>query len=208
MLVRPYPSLRITFTSPAMRIPGLVQSRFMDRIGGPQHIREGLLEALTQGVGVTARISWLTHSAQANRNSAQGKPRWVHCTPLLGSDENVGVWMIGMFNLRPELVFTDRATVMIEKEEITGSFHREMLASPAPILMSPMSSLALTNRRGHTPISERYGGSQLYAQYLREGKVGPSSSEEEIQPRIDSARDSNSESRDTCHDPDEDVLEF
>jgi PAS domain S-box-containing protein len=96
MLVRPYPSLRITFTSPAMRIPGLVQSRFMDRVGGPQHVREGILEALTQGVGVTARISWLTHSGRANRNSTQGKPRWVHCTPLLGSDEQVGVWMMGM----------------------------------------------------------------------------------------------------------------
>lgn len=96
MLVRPYPSLRITFTSPAMRIPGLVQSRFMDRVGGPQHIREGLLDALTHGVGVTARISWLMHSVRANRNSTQGKPRWVHCTPLLGSDKNVGVWMIGM----------------------------------------------------------------------------------------------------------------
>lgn len=110
MLVRPYPSLRITFTSPAMRIPGLVQSRFLDRIGGSQHIREGLLEALTQGVGVTARISWLTHSARAKRNSAQGKPRWVHCTPLLGSDEHVGVWMIGRSNLCLELVFTDHLT--------------------------------------------------------------------------------------------------
>lgn len=97
---------------------------------------------------------------------------------------------------------------MIEEEEITGSLHRETLASPTPILMNLMSSPALTNHRGQTPMSERYGGSQLYAQYLREGKVGPSSSEEEVQPRIDSARDSNSESRDTCHDPHEDVLEF
>lgn len=95
MLVRPYPSLRITFTSPAMRIPGLVQSRFMDRVGGPQYIRERLLDALTQGVGVTAQISWLTHASRAERNNTPGKPRWVHCTPLLGSDENVGVWMIG-----------------------------------------------------------------------------------------------------------------
>ncbi|QDS74509.1 hypothetical protein FKW77_007162 [Venturia effusa] len=95
MLVRPYPSLRITFTSPAMRIPGLVQSRFLDRVGGPQHIQDGLLEALTEGVGVTAKILWLTHSNKDNRGSAMAKERWVHCTPLHGSDENVGVWMIG-----------------------------------------------------------------------------------------------------------------
>lgn len=70
----------------------------MDRVDGAQHIQEGLLEALTQGVGVTARILWLTHSKKQDRGTTQGKERWVHCTPLLGSDDNVGVWMIGMFH--------------------------------------------------------------------------------------------------------------
>jgi PAS domain S-box-containing protein len=97
LLVRPYPSLRITFTSPSLRIPGLAQSRLMTRIGGPEHVREGILEALQEGISVTARISWLASSASAIDGSvdAAGKPRWIHCTPLLGSDYRVGVWMVG-----------------------------------------------------------------------------------------------------------------
>jgi len=95
--VRPYPSLRITFTSAALRIPGLLQSRFLDRVGGPLHVREGIYDALSQGVGVTAKISWLTASnAGGDRSGLEGKPRWIHCTPLLGSDAKVGVWMVGM----------------------------------------------------------------------------------------------------------------
>lgn len=73
----------------------------MDRIGGPQSVRDSILESLTEGVGVTAKIQWLTGSIDPEqRNSAEGKPRWIHCTPLLGSDEKIGVWMIGT-QLRP-----------------------------------------------------------------------------------------------------------
>jgi PAS domain S-box-containing protein len=95
LLVRAYPSLRITFTSPSLRIPGLVQSRFMGRIGGPEHVREGILDAFREGVGVTAKVSWLAQStSQEDASSLAGKPRWIHCTPLLGSDYRIGVWMI------------------------------------------------------------------------------------------------------------------
>ncbi|TID21743.1 hypothetical protein E2P81_ATG05009 [Venturia nashicola] len=200
MLVRPFPSLRITFTSPAMRIPGLVRSHFMDRVGGAQHVREGLLDALTQGVGVTAKISWLTHSKRENWGTTPGKERWVHCTPLVGSDENVGVWMI----------------VMIDKEETSGALRRETPTIPRPILMSPMNSPPSTPiderismapkmttaqkmssrtgtqsprgmpspKRFHSPMgskgtrdlesitSDRYGSAKLYARYLREEKLG------------------------------------
>ena len=116
--MRPYPSLRITFTSPALRIPGLLQTKFLDRIGGPSHVREGILDALAHGPGVTAKISWLTESANAGQHDRrpsngstthlEGKPRWIHCTPLLGSDERVGVWMV----------------VMVENEEVTGQLNR------------------------------------------------------------------------------------
>lgn len=85
LLVRPAPSLRITFTSPALRIPGLLQSPFLERIGGPKSVRQGIQDALTQGAGVTAKISWLTYVGQpTDKNSLDGKPRWIHCTPLLG----------------------------------------------------------------------------------------------------------------------------
>lgn len=94
LLVRPYPSLRTIFTSAMLRIPGLLQPRFLDRISSPQHVREGLSEALAQGVGVTAKISWLT-AVGANQNaSTEGRPRWIHCTPMLGSDSKIGAWMV------------------------------------------------------------------------------------------------------------------
>jgi len=191
LLVRPYPSLRITFTSPALRIPGLVQSRFMDRCGGPQHIREGILDALTQGVAVTAKVSWLTHSGGSEtRNHLEGKPRWIHCTPLIGSDERVGVWMI----------------VMIENEEITGSLNAHAGPASMPSRVS-MASPSLRSRTGAPPTSDRYGTAKLYAQYLREGRAGPSSAADQ-RSRIDSTMDARSMDRSELRDPDEGVLEF
>lgn len=146
LLVRPYPSLRITFTSPALRIPGLLQTKFLDRIGGPHHVREGILDALAHGTGVTAKITWLTQSTvpgDRESSSLQGKPRWIHCTPLLGSDERVGVWMI----------------VMVEGEEVTGQLNRQQQGAESG-LGSPVGAA-----------SSRFTGSKLYAEYLRrEGK--------------------------------------
>ncbi|KAK4547412.1 hypothetical protein LTR36_001068 [Oleoguttula mirabilis] len=156
LLVRPYPSLRITFTSPALRIPGLLQTKFLDRIGGPQHVREGILDALAHGTGVTAKISWLTNSAASLQGgerrasaSLEGKPRWIHCTPLLGSDERVGVWMV----------------VMVENEEVTGQLNRHNPQAEGGI-GSPMGAA-----------SPRFTGNKLYAEYMRrEGRPEASGS--------------------------------
>ena len=161
LLVRPFPSLRITFTSPALRIPGLLQSKFLDRIGGQQHIRDGILSAFTSGIGVTAKVTWLptvsnsgtfrdpkdplssgsntpytsqapsathsrpgssrhTHNHRVPAGSRQhadseGRTRWIHCTPLIGADEQVGVWMV----------------VMVESESITGALNAHERAAEA-----------------------------------------------------------------------------
>ncbi|EME48794.1 hypothetical protein DOTSEDRAFT_40078 [Dothistroma septosporum NZE10] len=131
LLVRPYPSLRITFTSPALRIPGLLQSKFLDRVGGPSTVREGLMDALSRGVGVTAKLSWLSNGSDV------GRPRWTHCTPLLGSDERVGVWMI----------------VMVEDEAVTGSLNRHNTAG----------SIGAAPRPG----AQQYTSSKMYADYLK-----------------------------------------
>ena len=88
LLVRPYPSLRILFASPSLRIPGILQSPFMNKIGGSGRIREELTRALADGQGVTAKVKWLS------RHDNEGRNRWVHCTPLLGSNGAVGVWMV------------------------------------------------------------------------------------------------------------------
>lgn len=142
--MRPYPSLRITFTSPALRIPGLLQTKFLDRIGGATHIREGILDSLAHGTGVTAKVSWLTNSPQAGGQghhrtaSVEGKPRWIHCTPLLGSDEKVGVWMV----------------LLVDDEIITGQLNRN---TQDLTLGSPVQGAA----------NPRFTGNKLYAEYLR-----------------------------------------
>ncbi|KAK2001986.1 hypothetical protein LX36DRAFT_569191 [Colletotrichum falcatum] len=88
LLVRPYPSLRILFASPSLRLPGILQSNFMDRIGGSSRVREGLSHAFADGHGVTAKVRWIS------RSNSEGRMRWIHCTPLLGSNGAVGVWMV------------------------------------------------------------------------------------------------------------------
>lgn len=128
LLLRPHPSLRIIFVSPALRIPGLLQSPFLSRIGGPEHVRTGLSNAFANGEDITAKVTWLpqgrsdddTSSSLASRpgsrhdqhnmnegsaGSGGSRTRYISCTPLLGSDDNVGVWMV----------------VMVENETVTGS---------------------------------------------------------------------------------------
>ncbi|KAF2625874.1 hypothetical protein BU25DRAFT_344801 [Macroventuria anomochaeta] len=96
LLVRPAPSLRILFTSPSLRVPGILQSNFLDRIGGSTRVRESVHDALADGSrGVTAKIRWLPHAVQNLETSyEEGRPRWIHCTPLLGQSGSVGIWMI------------------------------------------------------------------------------------------------------------------
>ncbi|OGE54457.1 hypothetical protein PENARI_c006G05923 [Penicillium arizonense] len=58
LLVRPYPSLRILFTSPSLQIPGMLQSFFLNRIGDSGAKRDNILNAMMAGWSVTARIKW------------------------------------------------------------------------------------------------------------------------------------------------------
>ncbi|KAL8738092.1 MAG: hypothetical protein Q9181_001078 [Wetmoreana brouardii] len=137
LLLRPHPSLRIIFVSPALRIPGLLQSPFLSHIGGPARVRTGIAKAFENGEDITAKVTWLPQSRSseneapsssslpsrpASRHGAhpqtnnEGSPvaaagqgsartRYISCTPLLGSDDQVGVWMV----------------VMVENETVTGS---------------------------------------------------------------------------------------
>lgn len=125
LLVRPYPSLRILFTSPSMRLPGILQSPLLRRIGGSTRVRDELEQAFARGQGITAKVRWISGSspgakttketkpASANAHPLEahlgaddgldsdelnqqhsGRPRWLHCTPLLGHNGKIGVWMI------------------------------------------------------------------------------------------------------------------
>lgn len=88
LLVRPYPSLRILFASPDLRIPGILQSPLLSRIGGSTRVRGDLAHALEVGRKVTAKVQWVSKTATKSR------ARWIHCTPLLGVDDTIGVWMV------------------------------------------------------------------------------------------------------------------
>ncbi|CAD6456392.1 60311a1f-1a5b-47c2-bf5b-34032f583a51 [Sclerotinia trifoliorum] len=88
LLVRPYPSLRVLFASPTLRVPGILQSPFMAKIGGSSRVRDELTQAFADGRGVTAKVRWVT------KDDLEGRPRWIHCTPLIASNGAIGVWMI------------------------------------------------------------------------------------------------------------------
>ena len=60
----------------------------MARIGGSPRVREELTAALADGRGVTAKVRWM------NRPDEEGRNRWLHCTPLLGGNGAIGVWMV------------------------------------------------------------------------------------------------------------------
>ena len=201
ILVRPYPSLRIIFVSPPLRIPGLLQSPFLSRIGGPAHVREGLSDAFESGAAVTAKVTWLPHGRgqqedgeQTNGDSRPGsrrggpptdaqRTRYISCTPLLGSDDQVGVWMV----------------VMVENELVTGGLtsreralarynnNGDMMAiPPTPSEYEHESSVMEENGAGDLKFErsmsgqirdERKGkagseGGRLYADFMRNTNGG------------------------------------
>ncbi|KAF2814694.1 uncharacterized protein BDZ99DRAFT_566644 [Mytilinidion resinicola] len=118
LLIRPAPSLRILFTSPSLRVPGILQSSFLSRIGGSPRVRESLAIALSDGSrGVTAKIRWLTTPiSNSSEASDEGRSRWIHCTPLLGAGGRVGVWMV----------------VLVDDEGESGRVRKFREAPPVP----------------------------------------------------------------------------
>lgn len=123
LVVRPYPSLRILFASPPLRVPGILQSHLMSRIGGSRRIHEELESAFAMGQSVTAKVKWISGTGLRSSSAgsggqvpdsssggstgsvtptasscdtagAGGRPRWIHCTPLLGANGGVGVWIV------------------------------------------------------------------------------------------------------------------
>ena len=87
MLVRPFPSLRILFTSPSLDLPGMVQAPIMDKLGGSARVRNELSQALEDGREVTAKVRWKTNEHEESQD------RWIFFTPLIGKKGEIGVWM-------------------------------------------------------------------------------------------------------------------
>ena len=80
-----------------MRVPGILQSHFLNKIGGSTRVQDELATALAEGRGVTAKVRWVSKVDEDGRN------RWIHCTPLLGSNSQIGVWMIVLVDDNQEL---------------------------------------------------------------------------------------------------------
>lgn len=153
MLVRPHPSLRITFTSPALRIPGLLQTKFLDRIAGPKQVKEGVEDALAHGTSVTAKVQWLTHAGDNSRPTGNegGKTRWIHCTPLFGSDDRVGVWMV----------------VLVEDQEVAGALNRTNSQMSGTSNAMSRSGGGEGTAAGQKAGASGTRGNVLYADYLK-----------------------------------------
>lgn len=60
----------------------------MGHVGGSARVRDDLSHALEVGRKVTAKVQWLS------KGSRKSRARWIHCTPLLGVNDAVGVWMV------------------------------------------------------------------------------------------------------------------
>ena len=60
----------------------------MNKIGGSNRVRDELTAAFAEGRGVTAKVRWVSKYDEEGRN------KWIHCTPLIGANGQVGVWMV------------------------------------------------------------------------------------------------------------------
>jgi PAS domain S-box-containing protein len=100
--VRPYPSLRIVFVSPAMRKVGQLQQRpFLAHVAASASTLAGLKESFASGIPVTAKVAIMPESGKNREGTAVGRdlqkcgvPSWISATPLLDSEDKIGVWMV------------------------------------------------------------------------------------------------------------------
>ncbi|KAM0221313.1 hypothetical protein ACHAQD_005670 [Fusarium lateritium] len=159
LLVRPYPSLRILFASPSLRVPGMLQSSFLSRIGGSDRVRETLTQAFAGGNGLTAKIRWLSKSemqTKGNTDGSQAAPsnpgrnRWIHCTPLLGSNGAVGVWMVVLIDDESDEAFIRgmrREAPVVQPAVRPASRSKSRLEAREDDDMMSLSSFAAAHRR-------------------------------------------------------------
>jgi hypothetical protein len=114
MLIRPAPSLRIIFASSKLQKQAQpVQSPFLSHVAAPPRTLAGLKESFLAGVPVSAKINFMSSPGERrdglrvgsdykHEDGKYGKACWISATPLLGSDDRPGVWMV---------VFVERSKV-------------------------------------------------------------------------------------------------
>ena len=91
-----------------------------------------------EGRGVTAKVRWVS------KTNEEGRSRWIHCTPLLGGNGQIGVWMV----------------VIVDDQQEDGAMRR-LRQAPA-IAASPMyaqtNSQSQENREGR--VRSKSGGDE------------------------------------------------
>jgi hypothetical protein len=177
-------------------------------------VRDSLIEALAQGIGVTAKVSWLTRvsrpstrlevahlsddaSIATTDDIIEGKARWIHCTPLTGSDGKVGVIMVIMVEKRDAGHLPGMSSLssirsgqgmigpvpLRARARSHASFRSEYAtperwtprerSSPSSVIKERASmegsrtSMDITVGLSHPPARSR-GGSRLYADWMKE----------------------------------------
>ncbi|ETN36446.1 uncharacterized protein HMPREF1541_08724 [Cyphellophora europaea CBS 101466] len=106
MLIRPAPSLRIIFVSAKLqKAVKTVQSPFLSHVAAPSRTLSGLKESFIAGMPVSAKINFMAQSGERrdgvkidtsykHEDGKNGKAYWISATPMLGSDDLPGVWMV------------------------------------------------------------------------------------------------------------------
>jgi PAS domain S-box-containing protein len=107
LLVRPAPSLRIIFVSPKLRrsLGNIIQHPFLSHLAASANTLSGLKESFGNGVPVSAKVNFLLEAGKRRdgmatrvgsrlEDAGHGRVCWVSATPLLGSDDKIGVWII------------------------------------------------------------------------------------------------------------------
>lgn len=157
MLIRPAPSLRIIFVSPKLRKLGDVhQHPFLSHVAAPSGTLTGLGESFKNGVPVSAKINFMQQHTEQRKGTKispyerhedgkYGQACWIAATPLLGSDDQVGVWMIVFVEkaqARPRTPRTRRADEVNLQDEQTGKPTQAEQSTQAahPVAPEPLST--------------------------------------------------------------------
>lgn len=149
MLIRPAPSLRIVFVSPKLRrrLSNVLQHPFLSHVAAPSTTLVGLKESFGTGVPVSAKIHFMLNRGERRDGTkispdkkpdeaGQNRVCWISATPLLGSDDNIGVWMVVIVDKSKAFTIPRRENGerIVNEKSIDNSRGRPaMLSIPAPI---------------------------------------------------------------------------
>ena len=140
----------------------------MSQLGGSQRVRDDLEQALEVGRKVTAKVQWISKTAQ----SAPSK--WIHCTPLLGINGLIAVWMVILVD-DVEAEEKQRAPVPVEQNLPNESGARTAEALPWDTVGAPGLSGTIGNGFGE-------GSGSSNASRAAPSDAGSKNSNESIPP--------------------------